>query len=170
MKKNLLYVSLSLSLFVSISACNAANDTASNTANNTANNTKSIAENKKPLSQSKPKPQTITNSHKHSDNPDAETLRTQLEKIRNEIDTLIGSAKCSNNKQCQALAIGHKACGGPITYIPYSTENTDTKKLIKLSEKHQQKNKELNKVTGMMSDCRMVMQPTFICQDNRCQK
>ena len=119
----------------------------------------------------KPEPQANdTTIPEKTETPTAESLKAQLNALKTEIDTTIGSADCSNSKQCSALAIGHKACGGPMTYIPYSTENTDTTKLLELSEQHQQRNKELNQLTGMMSDCMMVMQPAFICRDNRCQK
>ena len=107
---------------------------------------------------------------KNASKPTAESLRTELESLSTEINNIIGTASCSNSKQCGALPMGQKACGGPMTYIPYSTENTDTTKLIELSDQHQQKNKELNQLTGMMSDCMMVMPPAFICRDNRCQK
>ncbi len=99
-----------------------------------------------------------------------ETLEEKITTLKAEIDSVIGSANCSSSKQCRALPMGAKACGGPLRYMPYSTKNTNSKKSLELSAQHQQQSNELNQLTSAISNCMMVMQPTFICRDNRCQK
>ena len=112
------------------------------------------------------KPASKVNSPKK---PTADQLRTELTQLKIDIDSTIGLASCTNSKQCGAIAIGHKACGGPSGYLPYSTADTDTTKLFELSTQHQQSNKTLNQLTGMMSDCSVVSAPIVSCIENRCQ-
>jgi len=102
--------------------------------------------------------------------PTAEELQDEIRLVAQQIDETIGTATCTNSNQCGALAVGHKACGGPASFLAYSTENTDTTKLFDLASKHQALSKSYNQAIGAMSDCAMVMQPVMACIDNICQK
>ena len=93
-----------------------------------------------------------------------------MDLLRKEIKLIIGDAKCSDDKQCKSLAMGAKACGGPISYEVYSSLNTDTEKLSSLGEQLKTLNKRYNKEEGLMSDCMMVMPPRVGCLDKICQK
>ena len=97
-------------------------------------------------------------------------LETRIHALSNLIHTEIAKAECTNKKQCKALAMGNKACGGPQHYLPYSIQNTDVNKLVKLSEKHQQLSQKLNQLKGVLSDCAVIPKPVFVCLNNRCQK
>ncbi|MDH3325483.1 MAG: hypothetical protein OEM38_02055 [Gammaproteobacteria bacterium] len=104
-----------------------------------------------------------------SDKPTIETLRQHLQELKKEIKHTIGSAGCTDTKQCSALPIGRKACGGPQSYLAYSSDNTDTTKLLELAKQHQQTSQIINQLTGAMSDCMIATPPVFICNNSRCE-
>lgn len=114
--------------------------------------------------------------------PDSSSFKqkTQIEntitQIKQEIDltlkqlkAAIGNASCANSKQCKSVAVGKKACGGPVAYLAYSNKQYDTKNISELSTKHQQLNAKLNRLTNAVSDCMFVIEPPLECQMNVCQ-
>ena len=44
-----------------------------------------------------------------------------LDSLKNEIELLINQGTCSQNTDCDFIAFGSKACGGPQSYLVYST-------------------------------------------------
>jgi len=80
------------------------------------------------------------------------------------IDKLIGDAKCETNSQCTSIPVGHRACGGPSSYIVYSTLNTNKNKLMKLSEIHMELSR---KFTRGFSICIYESPPIVVC-NNKC--
>lgn len=91
-----------------------------------------------------------------------------LDTVLLEIQSTIGEAACSQDSQCGAVAIGHKPCGGPSGYLAYSTHNTDVTRLNELVVQHRAINRELNQMTGAISDCSMQMEPKAFCADGNC--
>ena len=104
-----------------------------------------------------------------ADPNDPEQLKSKISELANEVQILIGEAKCTDNNQCSAIAMGNKACGGPSFYLPYSTLNTDTNALEQLAKEHRDLSSQYNKVTGMMSDCAFVTAPPVACVNERCE-
>jgi len=101
---------------------------------------------------------------------------TELTRLKQEMDStlenlknMIGDATCEHSNQCNAAAIGKKACGGPISYLPFSNKNDNTTQIIELSLKHQQLNHKLNDLRKAISNCSFVVAPTVECQINTCQ-
>ena len=41
------------------------------------------------------------------------------------IEALIGDARCDDNAECRSVAIGQRACGGPESYLAWSSRRTD---------------------------------------------
>jgi len=97
-------------------------------------------------------------------------IESEINQTLVSIKKIIGSGKCSDNTSCAAVAIGQKACGGPQNFLPYSTQNTDVTRLTALSRKHQNLNRQLNKITGRMSNCMLLRAPMVSCQNQKCQK
>ena len=96
-------------------------------------------------------------------------LTSEMDDVLVEIQATIGSAACSMAKQCGVLPIGHKPCGGPSSHMPYSTQDTDVTQLMALAQQHRNLNRELNRVTGAMSDCSIVIAPKVNCVEGACQ-
>lgn len=80
----------------------------------------------------------------------------------------IGNAACDTAQQCKTIAVGHKACGGPETYLAWSTKTTDEAKLKRLADAYGAKRKAENLASGMMSNCAMTMDPGATCSAGRC--
>ena len=98
--------------------------------------------------------------------PQPLTTKQEMKQIQTEIKQLIGAAICTDNNQCKSLAIGAKACGGPVSYLAYSTLKTNVDKLTSLGVRLKGLHQRYNKEEGIMSDCMMVMPPAIACANN----
>lgn len=99
--------------------------------------------------------------------PDAEAAL--VARIRAEV----GDARCSADSQCRTLAIGAKACGGPESWLAWSTTaapgaagraerlQTWSTELATLQRQRQQ-------ASGMVSNCQYNADPGAVCQAQRC--
>lgn len=91
-------------------------------------------------------------------------LQLQLEEINN----LIDAQNCNDSSQCNYLAYGSKACGGPQGYLIFSSE-VDLDKLEKLVNTHTATEDLYNKQNQIISDCSLVSPPqTMECVDGKC--
>lgn len=86
-----------------------------------------------------------------------------------QIRAMAGAASCTGSSQCRTLPLGARACGGPEGYLPYSTANNTEPALKALGERYKQERQAYNKTSGMMSDCRFMMDPGAVCQAGTCQ-
>lgn len=85
-----------------------------------------------------------------------------------QIHALIGSAACTDAAQCKTLAIGASACGGPDSYLAYSTATTASGPLQALAMRHaKQRNAELMK-SGEVSACQFIVDPGAQCRAGTC--
>lgn len=80
----------------------------------------------------------------------------------------IGDAACDNSQQCKTVAVGSKACGGPETYLPYSTKRSDSARVARLAAEDAARRKAADQRSGMVSNCMMVMDPGAVCTAGRC--
>ncbi|MEJ7806778.1 MAG: hypothetical protein WKG03_12770 [Telluria sp.] len=87
-----------------------------------------------------------------------------LQQLRAEI----GSAACDSAKQCKSVAVGHKACGGPESYLAWSTKSSDAARVQQLADAYRDQRKAQDAASGMMSTCSMVMDPGATCNAGRC--
>ena len=91
-------------------------------------------------------------------------LETQFEVIQK----LISEGTCSDSSQCNYIAYGTKACGGPQGYLVFSSE-VDLEKLKNLVDKYTAAEDTYNKQNGIMSDCSIPSPPDNIeCSDGKC--
>jgi hypothetical protein len=86
-----------------------------------------------------------------------------------QIRAMAGAAACSDSSQCRTLPLGARACGGPEAYLPYSTAKTSEPELRALGERYKQQRQARNAASGMMSDCRFIVDPGAVCQAGACQ-
>ncbi len=95
--------------------------------------------------------------------PEAEpTLLQQLQ-------TAAAAGTCSDTTQCRTVAVGARACGGPESYLAWSTEGTDAARVKSLAERHKAERKRAIEASGERSDCRMMSDPGAECKANRCE-
>ncbi|MCY3554167.1 MAG: hypothetical protein OXH56_02485 [Gemmatimonadetes bacterium] len=94
--------------------------------------------------------------------------RAQLEKMRQEIDALIGDAAGASIADCRSAAIGSKPCGGPWAYIVYSASSTDPTELANRLAEYNAFEAEMNGLYGYVSDCSIPNQPVLVFRNGRC--
>ena len=88
--------------------------------------------------------------------------------LAEQIKAEVGNAACDAPQQCQTLAIGAKACGGPERYLAWSNKNSDGKALKALAQAQADASRKLQQSDGMMSTCAIVTDPGATCQAGRC--
>lgn len=103
-------------------------------------------------------------------NDDQNTVATdeRLAELEQEIQAIIEPPTASNLAQCQAIAFGAKACGGPKTYLIYSTAQTDEARLRTLVNEYNRLDAERNERLGLGSDCALVVQPDVALVGGQC--
>lgn len=80
----------------------------------------------------------------------------------------IGNAACDSSQQCKTIPVGHKACGGPETYLAWSAKGSDGAKLRRLADAYGAQRKAENLASGMLSNCSATMDPGATCSAGRC--
>lgn len=86
-----------------------------------------------------------------------------------QIKNLIGKAECSSDSQCQILPVGARPCGGPASYLAWSSARTSSGELQALADRYRTEQQERNARSGMMSDCRAIAPPAVACRAGSCQ-
>ncbi len=82
---------------------------------------------------------------------------------------LIGAAACTDSAQCKTVPLGARACGGPESYLAYSTAATAAAPLQALAERYTQQRRAEQAAAGMMSTCQMMVDPGAQCRAGTCQ-
>ncbi|OYX28229.1 MAG: hypothetical protein B7Z06_02130 [Flavobacteriales bacterium 32-35-8] len=94
--------------------------------------------------------------------------KQELISLQKTIQDLADTSVCNETTECKFLAFGSKPCGGPWSYLIYST-SIDVEKLEMLVETYNQKQADFNTKYGIISDCSAVMPPTSLtCENNTC--
>ena len=85
-----------------------------------------------------------------------------------QIQAAVGNAACDSTQQCQTIAIGAKACGGPERYLAWSSKDNDGKQLKALAQAQADASRKQQHADGMMSTCSIVTDPGATCEAGRC--
>tara|TARA_R110002049_G_scaffold285400_1_gene466265 strand:- start:13088 stop:13486 length:399 start_codon:yes stop_codon:yes gene_type:complete len=97
-----------------------------------------------------------------------ETERAELNILKSDIETLANTSVCNESTECKYLAFGNKPCGGPWSYLIYST-SIDEEKLQDLVKEYNEKESAFNAKWGVFSDCAFVSPPSSVkCENNTC--
>lgn len=88
--------------------------------------------------------------------------------LAEQIKKEVGVAACDAPQQCQTVAIGAKACGGPERYLAWSNQRSDGKALTALAQAQAEASRKLLQSEGMLSTCAIVTDPGATCQAGRC--
>lgn len=97
--------------------------------------------------------------------PAAPAVSEPLSQLR----ALERDAGCSSDQQCRSVALGAKSCGGPEAYMAYSTAKASAEKVQALAERYRAERQAANKASGLVSDCRYLMDPGAQCRAGSCQ-
>jgi hypothetical protein len=79
------------------------------------------------------------------------------------VQALIGDAVCESDAQCDTIAVGAKACGGPEAYLPWSSLRTDATALQAAAAREAAAARGAVSARGMVSNCAMVVDPGAYC-------
>ncbi|WP_296704672.1 hypothetical protein [Algoriphagus sp.] len=90
---------------------------------------------------------------------------TELEELYEKIVSISESKVCTNPSQWKFTAIGNKACGGPTSYIAYSSEINESE-FLDLVAQYTKLQKEYNSKNNIGSDCSFVSPPSEIKCEN----
>ncbi|MEW6055736.1 MAG: hypothetical protein AB1540_03905 [Bdellovibrionota bacterium] len=85
-----------------------------------------------------------------------------------EIKNQISNKACSNDSQCRSIAFGEKSCGGPDSYLVYSTQQTDASQVESKVALYNRVDKRWDEVRGGVSDCRFIEEPRVECMASAC--
>ena len=91
-----------------------------------------------------------------------------LAQLRALVTEVVGDSTCTRDAQCKTIAFGSKPCGGPWSYLVYSTATTDSARLDAVVQRYNAYEDSLNRAEGRFSDCMLVQQPPVACQQGRC--
>lgn len=85
-----------------------------------------------------------------------------------QIHALIGGAACADSSQCKSLAVGASLCGGPESYLAYSTAATASAPLQEWATRYaRQRNTELMNAGGAAA-CQFIVDPGAQCRAGAC--
>ena len=91
-----------------------------------------------------------------------------LAELKIEIESLVNTSVCNENTSCRYMAFGSKPCGGPWSYLIYST-SIDTLELKRLVDIYNDNEEIYNIKCDAISDCAFVNPPIgFDCENNIC--
>lgn len=92
----------------------------------------------------------------------------ELNNLKEEIELLVDSGICSENSDCESIAFGSKACGGPKTYLAFSS-SINVELLQQKVATYNALENSFNKKWGIISDCSVVMPPASVqCINGKC--
>ncbi|RTL16717.1 MAG: hypothetical protein EKK52_17760 [Burkholderiales bacterium] len=81
-----------------------------------------------------------------------------------EVGVQIGDAACDSDSQCHVIGVGAKACGGPNSYLAWSSKSTQEAALRQAVERHALAQRAALAASGMASNCLYVPEPGVQCR------
>lgn len=92
----------------------------------------------------------------------------ELAALQEEIELMVDSGVCSENSNCDYIAFGSKACGGPKSYLVFST-SINVELLQQKVATYNVLENSFNKKWGIISDCSAPAPPLDVtCIAGKC--
>ena len=88
--------------------------------------------------------------------------------VREQITAEIGAASCTEHTECQTLPLGHKSCGGPESYVAWSSRTSNPERLQELGRRYTELARADAERSGMISNCMVTPDPGAQCAASRC--
>lgn len=95
--------------------------------------------------------------------------KAELKALYNDIVQMAGKAQADNVAQCRVVGLGAKACGGPQSYLVYSTLNGNESDLLQKVERYNALMRMQNEQLGLLSDCALVVEPALVLVEGVCK-
>ena len=83
------------------------------------------------------------------------------------VQALVGDAACDTDAHCGTLGVGAKACGGPASYLAWSSLRTDGTALRAAARRDESMQREAIAARGEMSNCAVTPDPGAYCDLSR---
>lgn len=99
---------------------------------------------------------------------DEADYRAQRVRATADLDALIGTAAASDAAACRVVAVGAKACGGPLEYRVYSATASDAAQVEAQAARITALDRRANAQFQYVSDCMLVGEPQAALVDGRC--
>jgi hypothetical protein len=97
-----------------------------------------------------------------------QTDRERLQQLKRAIDEEIGEPRADSIAECKYIPFGSKRCGGPWTFLVYSTARTDEPKLKRLVSDFNALQKKINEEEQIGSDCSVPQPPELVLENGVC--
>jgi hypothetical protein len=97
-----------------------------------------------------------------------QSKRERLQNLKRAIDAEVGVPRADRLAQCKYIEFGAKPCGGPRTFLVYSTARTDEPRLKQLVSEYNALEKQINLEEGLASDCSMPTPPELALEGGVC--
>lgn len=89
--------------------------------------------------------------------------------LQQQIATTIGQAHCTTDAQCRTIGIGAKACGGPVAWRAWSTQNNPKGEALQsLADQLATMQRQRQAQSGMVSTCSYLPDPGAVCRAQQC--
>ncbi|WP_105166569.1 hypothetical protein [Pseudoalteromonas sp. T1lg23B] len=98
----------------------------------------------------------------------ADVMKQDISKIHDQLKSLTQDLSCDNSSQCHVEAVGNRACGGPSSYLVYSSKSASSKEVTELAEKITEYESSYNAKNQIMSICEHLTRPSTQCVENKC--
>ena len=108
------------------------------------------------------------NAGARADEKAAVAADPELVRLRNDITSLVGAAKCANLVNCRIAALGIDACGGPVEYIAYSWLSTEKAALETKIAEYAFALEDAQKRGTPVRACTPSKEPVAACVNGRC--
>lgn len=89
--------------------------------------------------------------------------------VYQQLQDAVGTAACQADADCQTIGVGSKACGGPLSYMAWSTRGGREAAIRRAAQALKEAQAADNQTSGRISDCMAVRDPGAECVANRCQ-
>lgn len=96
--------------------------------------------------------------------------RAALDEQYEEINELASDLTCDHNDQCKYVGLGEKPCGGPWSFLVYSTKSTDEEALLELTTELVEDETNYNGRWGVRSNCNSPIRYAVECTSGACQQ
>jgi hypothetical protein len=85
------------------------------------------------------------------------------------LHALAADRPCVNDGQCHSLALGASPCGGPETYLAWSSARISPGEIDALGKAYAVQRRDANAKSGRMSTCRFTPDPGAVCRAGVCE-
>ena len=100
----------------------------------------------------------------------ADSIKRSMAKNMAAMVELNQNLSCRNDRDCDVIAVGARACGGPSGFIIVSSLNPKLEQLSERARLSSQLEREYNARAGVISICSIKRAPEVGCVRNACRE